>query len=225
MAALLTLIRATSNDRATSRAAFTDAFSDDLFELVKANNKDSLTSALQAVGKGPKWADLTAAITAGMAACSSAFPVNDNGERSGWIAAQHGGKGYAKAPTTERAPYALAHVDGLAAFKASLSASDLWRDITEDDKAKQKAEKAAKKAEAEAAAAEEKAKAVQAEINARMANGELVARDSVRLLADYSVCALVDEIESRQNITTDDLDALAALVAKLQKHHAQPLAA
>lgn len=225
MAALLTLIRATSNDRATSRAAFTDAFSADLFELVKANNKDSLTSALQAVGKGTKWADLTAAITAGIAACIAGFPVNDNNDRPGWVAAQHGGVGYAKAPASERGAYALAHVDGLAAFTASLNASPLWRDITEEDKAKQKAEKEAKKAETDALAAEEKAKAVQAEVNARVAAGELVARDSVHRLADYSVVALVGELESRDNVTLEDVQVLAVLVAKLQKHHAQPLAA
>lgn len=225
MAALLTLIRATSNDRATSRAAFTDAFSADLFELVKANNKDSLTSALQAVGKGTKWADLTAAITAGIVACVAGFPINDNNERPGWVAAQHGGIGYAKAPASERGAYALAHVDGLAAFTASLNASPLWRDITEEDKAKQKAEKEAKKAETDAIAAEEKAKAVQAEVDARVASGELFTRDSVHRLADYSVVALVGELESRQDVTPDDVQALAVLVAKLQKHHAQPLAA
>ena len=216
--ALLSLIRAASGDRATIRAEYIAAFSADLDEYVKANNKDSLTRAMQAIGKGEKWQALSAAIGAAIVATTATLPDN-----AGWIGAKNGS--FAKADKEARTPYLMARAEGVDVFTSTLTASDQWRDITEADKAKQKAEKEAKKAEAEALAAEEKAKAVQGEVDARVASGELVRRESVRLLADYSVVALIGETERRENISAEDLHALAALVAKLQKHHAQPLAA
>lgn len=223
--ALLTLLRGSSSDRATSRAAYCEAFSEDLFELVKANNKDSIIRALQAIGKGAKWQDLSGAITAGLATCVSSLPAAADGTRPGWIAAAHGGIGYAKATPEQKGAYALAHIAGLEAFTSALSGCDTWRDITDTDKANAKALREGKKAEAEALQAEEKAKAVQAEVSARVASGELVERDRVRLLSDYTVVALISEIGDRADITAHDLQDLKDLCARIAKHQGHKKAA
>lgn len=208
--ALLSLIRASIGDRATIRAEYIAAFSSDLDEVIKANNKDSITRALQAIGKGEKWAALTGAITAALSSAVAVLPDN-----AGWIGAARGS--FTKQPAEVRAPYLAARAEGVAVFTAALESSDLWRDITEADKVKQKAEREAKKAEREAMAAEEQGKAIDAAISARIASGELVARDSVRLLADYSAVALIDALRGMP-LTQDDADNLRGLLATFDKY-------
>lgn len=214
--ALLSLIRAASGDRATVRAEYIAAFSSDLDEVVKANNKDSITRALQNLAKGDKWQALGAAITGALTATVALLPDN-----AGWIGAARGS--FTKQPAEVRAPYLAARAEGVAVFTSALEASDLWRDITEADKAEEKAKREAKKAEREALAAEEKAKATEAEINARIASGELVARDSVHLIGDFAACALIEELKKRE-LSADDVQALGEILANARRH-AEALAA
>lgn len=217
----LALLIATRNATPDALATMaTDAFSADLLHLINANNEQPLSTAVAALPmgkaqvKGKQNQALGAAIAQAVKVTRAALPDN-----AGWIGAVHGQ--FSKASKDARTPYLIAHAEGVAAFALSLEQSGAFAPVVK----KTEAEKAAAKSEREEAAAKVLSEQVKAAIDARIVAGELVKREDVRILADYTPIALIGQLHTLMHtLSADDVAELCQLAAQAADQ-AQKLAA
>lgn len=192
-----------------------DAFAADLLHYVTANNDQCVTESISALPmggekvKGKQYQAIGDAIAKAYKACQSAMP-----DGRGFVSAGRGS--FSAQPADFRTPYLAAHAQAVALFGDVLTESGAFADkapLTPEEKAAKKAEKE----EAQALALAEKAQAL---IDARVAAGELVKRENVHMLGDYSAGALIDQLAGMAGmLTPDDVDALAQLVSTARAYH------
>lgn len=176
-----------------------DAFASDLMHYITANNDQCVAESIASLPmggdkvKGKQYQAIGDAIAKAYKAAQASLP-----DGRGFVSAGRGG--FAAQPADFRAPYLAAHGQAVALFADVLTESGAFADrapLTAEEKAAAKAEKEEKAAVAVA----EKAQAL---IDAKVASGELVKRENVHTLADYSALALLEQLAGMVHAMTPD---------------------
>lgn len=190
-----------------------EAFAADLMHYITANNDQCLTESIGALPmggdkvKGKQYQAIGDAIAKAFKVAQSALP-----DERGFVSAGRGG--FAAQPADFRAPYLAAHAQAVALFGDVLTESGAFADRTPLS-AEEKAAKKAEKEEKEALVVAEKAQAL---IAAKIDAGELVKRESVRMLADFAPVALIEQLATLTHaLSADDVQALADVLAQARK--------
>lgn len=176
-----------------------EAFAADLMHYITANNDQCVAESISALPmggdkiKGAQYKAIGDAIAKAFKAAQASLP-----DGRGFVSAGRGS--FSAQPADFRAPYLAAHVQAVALFGDVLTESGAFADkapLTPEEKAAARAEKEEKAALAIA----EKAQAL---IDAKLAAGELVKRENVHTLADYSALALLEQLAGMVHTMTPD---------------------